>query len=422
MSVNINWTFTNYTDVGSILICRSEVLNSEKAFEDSLNGVTETNFPDIIGLFFPNDLTEGSQSFTDTETLSPNTTYYYCVAAGGLGSNGLFKVGPSSSEASTTQVTNSGDGSSSVAKVTTAADSGSDTTAPQPPTGLLAAGGDTVVNLSWSANSETDLAGYRVYRSTTSGSSYSELTSSLLTLTSYTDSTAVNGVNYFYVVTAQDTAGNESAYSSEASATPQTSGTGSGAGSDPNYLVGFAFADLLGSYKTLYGPMPPTETSESFPGINFYNNVFDTDLNLVTSYASSESILLSYIEAQLTTNLYFNTYGAPIGDLDLFAVAGGNLDEAYQRRKDFVNRHYVKKYGVNATTTQRQQGAQRLWAHYTDGMTENEAIAYFLYNLGTDTSDSYIAYAPASSAMAEYRDTANDIGVEANAPWSDPSP
>jgi fibronectin type 3 domain-containing protein len=41
----------------------------------------------------------------------------------------------------------------------------------------------------------------------------------------YTDSTVSNGTTYYYVVTAEDSAGNESGYSNQASATPQAPDT-----------------------------------------------------------------------------------------------------------------------------------------------------------------------------------------------------
>lgn len=430
MSATIYWIFTNYSDVESVLICRSEVLNSEKTFEDSLNGITQTSFPDIVGSLITSDLTEGLQSFTDSSNLTPSTTYYYCVAAKGLGSDALFKVGPTSADASSAPVTGSADGSSSVAVVTTAAESGgggADTTAPQTPTGFVAVAGDGEVTISWNANSETDLAGYNVYKSQNSGTGYNRITTPTQTSSSHTglrDSSVTNGTQYFYKISAQDTTGNVSNFSIEVSATPQAAGggggSGSGSGSDPNILVGYAFADLLGSYKALYGDMPPTETGETYPGINFYNNVFadPAQLDLVNLYFNSESILLNYIEGQLTSNQYINTYGY-VNDVPLF----GSTEVAnLSNRKTFVKRHLLNK-GYAATTVQKDQAAKRLYSYFSGGMTEYQAIAYFLYNLGTepigDNNTTYIIFT--SPQIETYRTTANDIGVAADAPWSDPT-
>jgi hypothetical protein len=71
------------------------------------------------------------------------------------------------------------------------------------------------VALSW--NASTSAAGYNVYRSATSGSGYSKLNPSLDGGLSYSDATVQNGQSYFYVTTAVDGAGNESAFSTEVS-------------------------------------------------------------------------------------------------------------------------------------------------------------------------------------------------------------
>jgi fibronectin type 3 domain-containing protein len=100
---------------------------------------------------------------------------------------------------------------------------------PSAPTGLAATAGNNTVSLDWNNNGEGDLAGYNVYRSTTSGSGYVKLNSSLLSISDYNDSNVSNGMTYYYVVTAVDAGSNESVYSSEVSATPNIPVTGTGA-------------------------------------------------------------------------------------------------------------------------------------------------------------------------------------------------
>jgi hypothetical protein len=101
---------------------------------------------------------------------------------------------------------------------------GGDTTPPAAPAGLGATAGDGSVSLDWADNGEGDLDGYTVYRATSSGGPYTALNGSLLSSSDYVDDTVTNGTTYYYVVTASDLTGNESADSSEASATPQASG------------------------------------------------------------------------------------------------------------------------------------------------------------------------------------------------------
>src|SRR6266446_3001052 len=71
--------------------------------------------------------------------------------------------------------------------------------------------------LSWTASTSV-VAGYNVYRGTVSGGPYSKLNSSLIALTTHTDSTVQSGQTYFYVVTAVDASNVESAYSNTISA------------------------------------------------------------------------------------------------------------------------------------------------------------------------------------------------------------
>jgi len=92
---------------------------------------------------------------------------------------------------------------------------------PAAPTGLIATAGDGEVVLDWDDNAEADLAGYQVYRSTTSGSYGSPLATT--GSSTYTDASVTNGTTYYYVVTARDEVPNSSAMSTEVSATPQVS-------------------------------------------------------------------------------------------------------------------------------------------------------------------------------------------------------
>jgi len=73
------------------------------------------------------------------------------------------------------------------------------------------------VSLSWT-DSDSSIAGYNVYRSTTSGSGYILINGSLVGPDAFSDTTVQSGTTYYYVTTAVDTSGNESAYSNEAQA------------------------------------------------------------------------------------------------------------------------------------------------------------------------------------------------------------
>ncbi len=116
-------------------------------------------------------------SFTDTP-LAP-ATYSYVVRA--LESNGIESEG------------------SAPATVTVAA--------PAEPVGLTGTAGDARATLRWTANTEGDLGGYRVYREGTPG----PIATLTATATQYIDTGLTNGQVYSYSISAVDRVGNESA-------------------------------------------------------------------------------------------------------------------------------------------------------------------------------------------------------------------
>ncbi|HTD42890.1 MAG TPA: hypothetical protein VK687_01865 [Bryobacteraceae bacterium] len=91
-----------------------------------------------------------------------------------------------------------------------------DTFAPAAPQGIVAAiqpgatPASVAVELSWSINVESDLAGYRVYRSEQEGARGALLTPDLLPSPAYRDNSVKSGQRYWYIVTAVDRSGNES--------------------------------------------------------------------------------------------------------------------------------------------------------------------------------------------------------------------
>jgi hypothetical protein len=92
-----------------------------------------------------------------------------------------------------------------------------DTFPPAAPQNVVAAvqpgatAASVAVELSWSINVESDLAGYRVYRSQQAGERGALLTPELLPSPAYRDNSAQSGQRYSYTVTAVDRSGNESA-------------------------------------------------------------------------------------------------------------------------------------------------------------------------------------------------------------------
>ncbi|MEO7101622.1 MAG: fibronectin type III domain-containing protein [Luteolibacter sp.] len=178
-------------------------------------------------------------SFTNTG-LANGTTYYYVVSA----------VNPGGESANSNQA-------SATPQVP----------APPSPTGLVAAGGNAQVALTW--NTASGATSYNVKRSTTSGSGYSTITN--ITGISFTDTGLANGTTYYYVVSALNVGG-ESANSTQASATTSVpsipspwvtadigavAATGSASASGGTFAVTGSGADIWNSadeFRYVYQP------------------------------------------------------------------------------------------------------------------------------------------------------------------------
>ena len=182
-TVNLTWAAPADPDVKGYNVYRSE--SSSVSLTSPINGGT---------------LVTGT-SYTDTGRIN-GTRYYYVVTAVDTSANQSV----ASDEANATPFL--------------------DTTPPAAPTDLAATGGNKLVNLTWTANSESDLAGYNLYRGTTLGGPYIKVNTPLITGTSYTDNNLTNGTPYYYVLRAVDSSTNESGNSSEVAATPVEAATG----------------------------------------------------------------------------------------------------------------------------------------------------------------------------------------------------
>jgi fibronectin type 3 domain-containing protein len=171
-AIGLNWNDNTETDLASYAVYRSTTSGS--GFTLLAHGLSGSDYSD--------------------GTARAGTAYYYCVAA----VDAAGHLSPLSSQAwATIPVSN---------------------LAPAVPSGLSGTAATNSISLNWNDNSESDLAGYAVYRSTTSGTGFAPLAEDL-TQSSYTDSAIQAGTTYYYIVFAFDTAGNASAASSQISVT-----------------------------------------------------------------------------------------------------------------------------------------------------------------------------------------------------------
>ena len=138
--------------------------------------------------------TLSTNSFLDTG-LSNDITYYYVVAA----QNSVPETSANSDEVAATPEVFVPD-------------------PPQIPASFNAVAQDGAVSLNWADNLQVGFSEFRVSRSLTSGGPYSPLATT--SESTYTDNAVTNNTTYFYVVTAVNSDGLESAPSNEDSATP----------------------------------------------------------------------------------------------------------------------------------------------------------------------------------------------------------
>ena len=208
---------------GSISIV-SNAPTSPTAVSLSGTGVAATLTLGInpTSLSFGNEITGTSsapQSATITNTGNSNVTISGITASGAgysvTGGSTPVTLSPSQNLALsvTFSPTTAGSASGSISIASNA--TGSPATITLSGTGVTSV--QHTVALTWNASTST-VSGYNVYRSTVSGSSYTKINSSLVTVLNYTDLAVQNGTTYFYVTTAQDTNGTESAFSNQATA------------------------------------------------------------------------------------------------------------------------------------------------------------------------------------------------------------
>lgn len=91
--------------------------------------------------------------------------------------------------------------------------------APSAPTNFTATSAANP-SLTWTGVNSPNLAGYDVARSTTAGGAYTQLNSSPITTTNFTDSTAPANTELYYRLTSVDTSGNQSAPATATANTP----------------------------------------------------------------------------------------------------------------------------------------------------------------------------------------------------------
>jgi hypothetical protein len=222
-SLNVQFTTQTAGTVTGTLAVVSNAANSPASIALSGSSVASTQTLQVsassLNFGSVNAGSSGSKSVTLTNTGNSNVTVSQISASGtNFALSGAGPVTLSAGQTDTFSVLYSPMGtetdSGSVSIVSTA--SGSPAAISLSGTGVAQAVQHSV-QLSWS-DSGSGLAGYNVYRTTTSGSGYVQVNGSLVGPDAFSDTSVQSGTTYYYVTTAVDGSGNESAYSNEAQA------------------------------------------------------------------------------------------------------------------------------------------------------------------------------------------------------------
>ena len=195
-----------------------------------------------------------SNSYSDTNGLSESTKYYYRIAAVDNSAN----IGTLSDEKSGTTL---------------------DSIAPSKVLGLnVTPVSSSRLDLAWTANTEPDLAGYRIYRGNTSGFAINftcDVPIAQPTVNSYSDTDNLSAsTTYYYRVVAVDTSGNIGELSDEGSATtaPVVGDT-----TPPSKVLGLPVGSITANSIDL------SWTSNTEPDLDHYNVYRSTTAGFVVN-------------------------------------------------------------------------------------------------------------------------------------------
>lgn len=261
-------------------------------------------------------------AYTDTG-LNASTSYSYTVSA----YDGAVPPNESSKSSSASATTSS---------------AGTDTTPPSAPTGLSAIPSATSVRLTWNASTDNSggsgLSGYKIYRDDSS------LTVPIATVgtlvTTYTDSTISQGVQYTYRVSAFDVAANESTKTSLIITVPTVFG-------EELYPYEKAAKLAVDTYVNgIYGSQYKSDNIDGFSVDNIYTSAktYNDEVYDYTRAGGSPSGPTQWADLRLGQM----DYPKKIHSLVSGKKAGGNITDLFKACVEIAKGNMT---GVNDTTS-----------------------------------------------------------------------
>ena len=262
-----------------------------------------------------------------------------------------------------------------------------DHNAPAVPQILTHTRNDRKVHLSWAANQEPDLAGYKIHLGTQSGS-YSTTYDLGLAL-EYTTSDLVEGKTYYFVVSAYDTAANMSGYSNEVNESiPESDHTPPSAPVISSYerretqvyvdwaanseadVVGYTihYGKSSGSYSASAGVGMSTDytTPELARGFRYYFVVTATDTAGNVSVNSTEvNVFIPELDTEAPSAPVISAYERRGDKVYIDWVANSEVDVVgYTVHYGKTSGSYVQSAGVGMSTDYITPDLERGFRYY----------------------------------------------------------
>lgn len=221
---NVQFAPQSATSAAGSLTLLSNAPGSPTAIALSGTGIKATSTllanPSVVNFGSVNTGSSASQIVTVTNTGNSNVAISKVsvsgTAFGIAGAGAPLTLSPSQSIAVTVSFNPTVAGAASGSLIIASDATGAPLSIPISGTGIIPAVKHSVA-LSWTASTSA-VSGYYVYRTVVSGGGYTKLNASPNSSMSYTDTSVLSSQTYYYVTTAVNAAGTESAYSNEVTA------------------------------------------------------------------------------------------------------------------------------------------------------------------------------------------------------------